>query len=203
MNHLIISAHPSDNSFSNYLAATLLAKSRENGWKVTWNNLYKSAFNPVLSPDDLQQIKNHQIPSDIQSEQQKIQQADLISIIYPLWWASFPAVLKGYIDRVLTSGFAYQYGKNGAVGLLIGKKVILHTTMGNTVEEYEEKGLIEAFKRSQGQEVFGFCGMEVSDHRFYPQITLADETQRDVLLNEALKPYQLFWEESNIRRVAV
>lgn len=197
MNHLIISAHPSDNSFSNYLAQTLLAKSKENGWKVTWNNLYKTAFNPVLSPDDLQQIKNLQVPSDIKAEQQKIQQADLISIVYPLWWASFPAILKGYIDRVLTSGFAYQYSVNGAVGLLSGKKVILHTTMGNTVEEYEEKGLIEAFKRSQGEEVFGFCGMEVSEHRFYPQITLADETRRDMLLNEALEAYQMFWEVRN------
>lgn len=203
MNHLIISAHPSDNSFSNYLAQTLLAKSKENGWEVTWNNLYHKAFNPVLSPDDLQQIKNNQVPIDIKSEQQKIKQADLISVIYPLWWASFPAVLKGYIDRVFTSGFAYKYGQAGVTGLLTGKKVILHTTMGNTVEEYEEKGLIEAFKSIQGQEVFGFCGMEVTDHRFYPQITLADEVKRDSLLKEALEAYQLFWIQSNIRNIAV
>ena len=203
MNHLIISAHPSDNSFSNYLARTLLATSKEKGWDVTWNNLYHNVFNPVLSPVDLQQIKNNQLPFDIKSEQQKIQQADLISVIYPLWWASFPAVLKGYIDRVFTSGFAYKYGQDGVTGLLTGKKVILHTTMGNTVEEYEEKGLIEAFKSIQGQEVFGFCGMEVTDHRFYPQITLADESKRDSLLEEALVAYQLFWTQSNIRNIAV
>lgn len=203
MNHLIISAHPSEKSFSNYLADILDTKSKAHGWNSFWHNLYKSDFKPVLSSSDLQLLKNGETPLDIYSEQQKIVKADIISIIYPLWWASFPAVLKGYIDRVLTNGFAYTYVNNGATGLLTDKKVIIHTTMGNTVEEYEQKGLIEAFKRSQGEEVFGFCGMEILMHNFYPQITIADELQRNKYIEKALEFYQPIWLKSDIKKIAI
>lgn len=203
MNHLIISAHPSEKSFSNYLANKLDTNSKAYGWNSLWTNLYKTDFNPVLSPTDLQLLKDGETPLDIYSEQQEISNADIISIIYPLWWASFPAVLKGYIDRVLTNGFAYTYGGNGATGLLKDKKVIIHTTMGNTVEEYEQKGLIEAFKRSQGEEVFGFCGMEILGHNFYPQITIADELQRNKYIEKALEVYQPLWRKSTIKKMAI
>jgi len=189
MNHLILSAHPSPNSFSNYLAQQLAVKYEELGWEVRIRDLYKVNFNPVLSVSDLSQMKSGQIPADIKVEQDIVAKADLISVIYPLWWASFPAILKGYIDRVLTNGFAFRYSSEGAIGLLTDKRVILHTTMGNTVEEYEEKGLIEAFRASQGHEVFTYCGMKVVDHLFYPQITLADEDRRNHFLEVALGAY--------------
>ena len=189
MNHLILSAHPSPHSFSNYLAKQLASKYKELGWEVTMRDLYKINFNPVLSASDLSKMKSGETPADIKVEQELIAKADLISVIYPLWWASFPAVLKGYIDRVLTNGFAFRYSAQGAIGLLTDKKVVLHTTMGNTVEEYEEKGLIDAFRASQGHEVFTYCGMQVIDHLFYPQITLADEKQRDHFLEVALEAY--------------
>lgn len=189
MTHLIISAHPSDKSFSNYLAKALRQQYELLGWKVIWRNLYEKDFSVVLSPADLEALKSGTVPADIEAEQKLMQEADLISVVYPLWWASFPAVLKGYIDRVLTNGFAFKYGRGGATGLLTDKRVILHTTMGNTVEEYDDKGLIEAFRTIQGQEVFGFCGMQIIGHHFYPQITLADEKQREHYLQKALNSY--------------
>jgi len=189
MTHLIISAHPSDKSFSNYLADLLTKQYKLLGWKVIWRNLYENDFGVVLSSKDLATLKSGNLPEDIRAEQNLINQADLISVIYPLWWASFPAVLKGYIDRVFTNGFAFKYGKEGATGLLTNKKVILHTTMGNTVEEYQEKGLIEAFRNIQGQEVFGFCGMQIIGHHFYPQITIADDKQREHYIQKALNTY--------------
>jgi NAD(P)H dehydrogenase (quinone) len=190
MNHLIILAHPSDNSFSSYLANTLAKEHQKAGWETTLRDLYKLNFNAVLSPDDLEKLKSGSVPDDIAIEQDYIRKADLISVIYPLWWATFPAILKGYIDRVLSNSFAFKYSVNGATGLLTSKKVMLHTTMGNTVEEYEVKGLIDAFKISQGTEVFGFCGMEIIGHYFYPQITLADAERRDEFLKQALATYK-------------
>jgi NAD(P)H dehydrogenase (quinone) len=189
MNHLIISAHPSEKSFSNYLAKILANEYEELGWIVNIRDLYKTGFNAVLTPSDLEMLKSGVTPIDIKAEQELVQQANLITVIYPLWWASFPAVLKGYIDRVFANGFAFKYGTNGATGLLQGKKVVIHTTMGNTVEEYEDKGLIEAFKKIQGDEVFGFCGMEILGHYFYPQITIANEEERDLFANKAIEVY--------------
>lgn len=190
MNHLIITAHPSENSFSNYLSKSIYEFYKNKAWTVTVRDLYQINFNPVLSPNDLKMMKLGQTPFDIQREQKYLAAADLITVIYPLWWAGFPAILKGYIDRVLTNGFAFRYTQNGPEPLMKGKQVILHTTMGNTVEEYEAKGLIEAFRSSQGDEVFGYCGMEVIDHLFYPQITVADESRRSHFLEMALEAYQ-------------
>jgi NAD(P)H dehydrogenase (quinone) len=190
MNHLIITAHPSENSFSNYLSKNIYEFYENMAWTVTVRDLYKINFNPVLSSNDLKLLKLGQTPFDIQREQKYLAAADLITVIYPLWWAGFPAILKGYIDRVLTNGFAFRYTQNGPEPLMKGKQVILHTTMGNTVEEYEAKGLIEAFRSSQGDEVFGYCGMEVIDHLFYPQITVANESRRNHFLEMALEAYQ-------------
>ncbi len=189
MKHLIIVAHPSSRSFSIYLAEQLKSIYEKNGWEAEVRDLYKLNFNPVLSYDDLGSLKNKIIPEDIKIEQDIIESADLISVIYPLWWAGFPAILKGYIDRVFSNGFAFQYTGNGPKGLLTGKKVVLHTTMGNTVEEYEEKELIEPFKAIHGDEIFTYCGMDIKEHLFYPQITLADEVKRDHYLKMALDLY--------------
>lgn len=199
MNHLIVSAHPSDNSFSNYLASVLTEKYKSIGWEVNLRDLYKTGFNPVLSPADLGMLKSGKTPDDIAIEQKFIRDADLISVIYPLWWAGFPAILKGYIDRVLSNGFAFNYGAGGATGLLTDKKVVIHTTMGNTVEEYEEKGLIQAFRQSQGDEIFKFCGMQILGHYFYPQITLADEAQREHFMQMALSRYSELAVESSVK----
>lgn len=189
MTHLIISAHPSPRSFTNYLASELESRYKEAGMSVVWRNLYKGSFKAVLDPDDLEALKTSDIPSDIKAEQELIRNADLISIVYPLWWASFPAILKGYIDRVLTKGFAFDYGPDGAKGLLQGKQVLIHTTMGNSVAEYNRKGLLEAFRAIQGKEVFEYCGMEVVGHQFYEEITSADKEKREEYLRCALNMY--------------
>ncbi|GAA3319770.1 hypothetical protein GCM10020331_028030 [Ectobacillus funiculus] len=62
------------------------------------------------------------VPPDIHEEQEHISWADVIITIYPVWWTGLPAMLKGYFDRVLTSGFAYAYGENGPEQLLKGKR---------------------------------------------------------------------------------
>ncbi|NLX72873.1 MAG: NAD(P)H-dependent oxidoreductase [Bacteroidales bacterium] len=191
MTHLIISAHPSSGSFTNYLAARLAEGYESAGLSVVWRNLYEGEFKSILDGEDLKALKSGETPFDIEAEQELIRQSDLITVIYPLWWASFPAVLKGYIDRVFSNGFAFKYSRDGAKGLLTGKKVLIHTTMGNSIKEYEEKGLLEAFKAIQGGEVFGYCGMEIVDHRFYPEIVSADQLKRDEYLEQALQLYPI------------
>jgi NAD(P)H dehydrogenase (quinone) len=117
----------------------------------------------------------------------------LVTLIFPLWWAGYPAIIKGYIDKVLSFGFAYKVGPNGIEGLLTGKKVVLFTTMGNTVEEYEDKNLIGAFKQTLGDEIFNFCGMEILHHQFFPQIPDASEEKKQLYVEMALTAYQTIW----------
>ena len=95
----------------------------------------------------------------MQVEQKFWQEADLITFVYPLWWMGFPAILKGYLDRVLTHGFAYQTGKE-TIGLLKGKKIQQFVTMGNTNEKYEQKGFLQSLDHTLGNGLFNFCGIE-------------------------------------------
>jgi NAD(P)H dehydrogenase (quinone) len=150
-------------------------------------------FNPVLSPDDLLQLKSGLTPPDIAHEQQLLQQSEYVTLIFPLWWATYPAIMKGYIDRIFSYGFAYKAGANGIEGLLKGKKVFLFTSMGNSLEQYEEKGLFEAFRQTLGHEIFTYCGMEIVHHQFFSQITETSLPERDRLVDEALLAYDKHW----------
>ncbi|MFO8000364.1 MAG: NAD(P)H-dependent oxidoreductase [Marinilabilia sp.] len=190
MQHLIISAHPSKESFSNALAEALARESAHYGVDVVVRNLYDLDFDPVLTGEDLATIKNGEVPDDIAKEQKLLAGSDFISLVYPLWWGSFPAVLKGYFDRVLTQGFAFNITPEGPVGLLKGKKVFLHTSMGNSVEEYENRGILKAFRQIHGQEVFGFCGIEVAGHLFYPRIPNSSPEMKNKYIEEALGFYK-------------
>lgn len=109
MNHLIIFAHPnSARSFGRAIANRIEQISQENGVNVFFRDLYEMNFNPILSHEELQNANKGIIPEDIQQEHDFILQADLITLVYPLWWMGFPSILKGYLDRVLSHGFAYK-----------------------------------------------------------------------------------------------
>lgn len=122
MNHLIILSHPSTQSFSHLLHKAIERYSVQKKWQTVTRDLYQIGFNPVLTNEDLNQFKTEQTPSDILYEQELIAQSQLITFIFPLWWAGFPAIMKGYIDRVFSYNFAYKAGANGIEGLLKGKK---------------------------------------------------------------------------------
>ena len=190
MKHLIIYANPSENSFSNQLNHALSLESERRGWDVEIRDLYALDFDPVLGTDDLAQLKSGSTPLAIQTEQKFISEADVISFVYPLWWAGFPAIMKGYIDRVLAHGFAFKTDANGVEGLLKGKRVYLYTSMGNNLEQYEEKGLLDAFRKIQGGEIFEFCGMKVVDQQFFPQIPSASEDKIQFHIDQALACFE-------------
>ncbi len=188
MKHLIIYAHPSTKSFSHQLMEQLSADNI--GFTNTEvRDLYSMNFNPVLSGEEIGDLKNGKVRKDVLIEQRLIEEADVVSVIYPLWWASFPGILKGYIDRVLSYGFGYVAGKDGIQGLLTDKKVVLHTTMGNSLEQYEANNLLDSFTQTHGEEIFGFCGMEIIKHFFYPEIVKAPEDIKVQYIQKAVDYY--------------
>ncbi|WP_075590024.1 NAD(P)H-dependent oxidoreductase [Labilibacter marinus] len=197
MTHLIIYAHPSEDSFSKQLVERIKGYS-ETLNKVIVRDLYEMNFNPVLTKEELKQLKNGNIAKDVDQEQEYFEEADIISFVYPLWWASYPAILKGYIDRVLAYGFGYQVGENGLEGLLGGRGVILHTSMGNAITEEDEEKLLPNLTLTQGQEVFGFCDMEVMQHFFYPQImSITNQEKEDFIVSTVEFYKELFISDRN------
>ena len=157
MTHLIIYAHPNPESFNQAVLQKVVEASA--GHDVIIRDLNGENFPPVLRWQECINTFNNEYAKDEQVEQKFWQEADLITFVYPLWWMGFPAILKGYLDRVLTHGFAYQTGKE-TIGLLKGKKIQQFVTMGNTNEKYEQKGFLQSLDHTLGNGLFNFCGIE-------------------------------------------
>lgn len=197
MTHLIVYAHPSPDSFSMELVESI-KKYSETLNTVIVRDLYAMDFNPILTKSELENLKKGFISSDVELEQEYIEDADIISFVYPLWWASFPAILKGYIDRVFSYGFAYSSGPNGIEGQLTGRSVVMHTSMGNGITKDDEENLLPNFTAIQGHEIFGFCDMEVMQHFFYPKIMTVSDLEKQEYIDNTIEYYkELFISDMN------
>lgn len=184
MRHLIIKALHRNESFLAEVTEKLTSELTYSGSKVNIRDLYAENFQPVLSRDDFTALKNNRLPEDILREQEYLQNADLLWVIFPIWWTSMPAILKGYIDRIFLSGFAYRMKSDRLEGLLTNKKVIILNSMGMSREEYTNTGMYEALRMTIDKGIFEFTGMQVIDHRYFTSIMSATDKQRKAYLDE-------------------
>lgn len=132
MNVLIVYAHPEPKSFDKEILKRSIESLATCGHTAAVSDLYEMDFNPVASANDFEQ---HRFPdclqydreqkrssqidgfsADIQVEIEKLKRCNLLILQFPLWWFSVPAIMKGWIDRVLVSGQAYGQGKRLETG---------------------------------------------------------------------------------------
>nr|MDO8132967.1 NAD(P)H-dependent oxidoreductase [Candidatus Njordarchaeum guaymaensis] len=160
------------------LAVSILTEQRH---AVKVSDLYAMKFNPVASRQDFLKLPGTQetnymlmqkstaqkgkFARDIDDEQEKVRWADFILFQFPIWWFSATAILKGWFDRVLACGFAWDFAKTYSSGLLRGKKAMLSVTTGGGQEGYSEKGAnlatISQILHPIMHGTLYFCGMEL------------------------------------------
>ncbi len=88
------------------------------------------------------------VPEDVRIEQKKINKADALAFIYPVWWSDCPAIMKGWFDKVLTYGYAYFYNENEVRFTKIDiKKAVVICSAGHTTKHLVETGIAESMKR--------------------------------------------------------
>lgn len=167
MKHLIIYAHPNDDSLNHHLMQTVVDSLQTKNQEITVRNLYQINFDPVLSLEDMQGQRLGTIADDVKQEQEYISLADHITFIYPIWWTGMPAIMKGYIDRVFSYGFAYRYDQGVQKGLLTGKKTTVINTHGKSQSEYEKIGMDKALSLTSDNGIFAYCGLEINQHFFF------------------------------------
>ena len=184
MNYLIIYCHPNDKSFNRAILQQVTEELYSTGEVIDICNLYHSGFNPVLTPAELQQIQTGGTPPDISEHQQRIAEADRLVFIFPIWWVSMPALLKGYIDRVFTPGFAYRPTSEGIIPLLTDKQAILVNTMGSPYDEYKRSGMLDTIQKQFTAGIFNFCGIEIIGHMIFGNVTRATAEQRTEMLQQ-------------------
>ncbi|WP_335870966.1 NAD(P)H-dependent oxidoreductase [Bacillus sp. 2205SS5-2] len=186
MNHLIIYAHPNNESFCHAIKEITVNTLTSLGHEVKIRDLYDMNFDPVLSPEDLTSFKNGgSLPSDIQTEQEHVKWADVMTFIYPIWWTGLPAIAKGYIDRVYSYGFAYAPdGEGGYKKLLSGKRGVIINTQGNDEDYYEKIGMKDAMLQTSDEGILNFCGVEVVDHLFFGSVPFINNEKRKTMLDQ-------------------
>ena len=157
---LIVLAHPNPDSLNAATAASVRSALAEAGHTVRLKSLYEDKFDPVLGAEDFGAWQGGSVPTDVAKEQEDIAWADALVFIYPIWWHERPAILKGWIDRTFTKGFAWDFNESGRVGLLKGKKAFVAATYGSPVPIYEDLDVdMENLFSSVEKGTFGFCGI--------------------------------------------
>lgn len=182
--HLIIWALHRDDSFLSHGVERLIRSLNENGQEAESRDLYDIGFDPVLTSSDFDAVKKGDIPGDIAIEQKHIKNADYIWVIFPIWWTSMPAILKGYIDRVFLNGFAYRMEGDYPKGLLTDKQVIILNSMGMSYEDYNRGGMFKALELTMDKGIFGFSGMKVLAHKYFASIMSANNELREKYYQE-------------------
>lgn len=182
---IIYSNHYGDN-FNSRLLERLKNNITHAGDEVVVRDLYQMNFDPVLRTKDFEMISAGNPPDDIRKEQELIKWADILLFIYPIWWGGMPAIVKGYIDRVFSWGFAYKSNGNGPVPLLTDKKAIIMNSFGQSRAEYE-MGMFAAMNRVNSEGVFGFSGVEVLQQLYFPSIQSVSEEVLEEYIREAEK----------------
>jgi NAD(P)H dehydrogenase (quinone) len=181
MNALLVYAHPNPQSFNTALAKAIEDEIIANGGKIKVKDLYTMKWDPILSMKDFQDIFSGTMPDDVKQEQADVAWADLVIMVAPVWWYSIPAILKGYIDRVFSFGFAYKYTATGPLGLLKGKKGLFITTSGANRQDAEMGGMMTTLNKSLIG-VFSFSGFKESKHHnFFAVTTVSDQERREML----------------------
>lgn len=180
MNVLIIHAHPEPQSFTTSMLKTAVAELTSAGHEVVVSDLYAMNWNPVASAADFGTRKNPDylvyameqrhsyeagsIAPDIAAEVEKLKKADLVIFNFPVYWFSVPAMLKGWIDRVLISGVCYGGLRFYDQGGLKGKKAALSFTLGGREHMFGPgaiHGELEVMLRPLLRGTLAYVGMDV------------------------------------------
>lgn len=158
MNVLIVHAHPETQSFNATLKNTAMQTLTELGHSVQVSDLYAMNWSPALGAADfdgpranadyldLPREQEHAFAqrthcAAVKAEHSKVAWADLVIFQFPVWWFSMPAILKGWVDRVFSRGFAYSAGRKYESGHFKGKRAMLCITTGTAATLYEPAGI--------------------------------------------------------------
>jgi len=186
MKVLVIVAHPNKSSFNHAIASTCSKTLIDNGHEVISHDLYEEQFNPLLAAGEMP--RDAVLPPEIQQHCDELSLADGIVIVHPNWWGQPPAILKGWVDRVIRPGVAYEFqegdtGEGVPRGLLrAGCALIFNTSNTETTREKTVFGdPLELIWRDC---IWGLCGIPNIHRRMFNIIVTSTDEERKGWLDE-------------------
>lgn len=163
MHALIVVAHPDPGSLSHAVAQALGDGVSNAGHTAEVADLAGEGFDPRFSLDDLS-VHRREIaqPADIAAEHARIDRADALVLVYPIYWWSMPALLKGWIDRVFANGWAYDELEDMKTVKKLGHlPVHLVALAGADLRTFARHGYYGAMRMQIDHGIFGYCGAPV------------------------------------------
>jgi NAD(P)H dehydrogenase (quinone) len=190
----VILAHPRHYSFNHAIAATVVQTLEAQGHEVWFHDLYQENFDPLLLTAELE--REAYLHPDLEQHCREIAQAQGIVIVHPNWWGQPPAILKGWVDRVLRQDVAYRFregdsGEGVPVGLLRAKAALVFNT-SNTPPDREQAVFGDPLETLWKNCIFGLCGVPLVSRKNFAVVVTSTDSQRQAWLEEVKEMVGLF-----------
>ena len=156
------------------------------GYAVAYHDLYAEQFEPLLCAAEIP--AGVVLPQAIENHCSEIAEADCIVVVHPNWWGQPPAILKGWIDRVIRPGIAYEFeegdsGEGVPIGLLKAQTALVFNT-SNTSKQREDKIFKDPLETIWKNCIFEFCGVQRFERKMYRILVTSDLNERNIWLKD-------------------
>lgn len=177
MKVLAITSNPESHSLTDAVGKAFVEGAAAGGAQVELLDLYAEAFNPVYTLADREHyLDRGAVPDDVAALQRRLASADVIALVFPVYWCTMPAMVKGLFDRVICRGFAY--GREGLPGALAGKTVRILALTGGSEDWYRSSGMDKALEFQICDRTFRhYCSVEDVSLHYIGDLSMGDDSQ--------------------------
>jgi putative NADPH-quinone reductase len=185
----VILAHPDNQSFNHAIAKTAASRLEKNGHEVIFHDLYAEGFDPVLPSEEIP--SGVSLTPEIDKHCSEIGEADGIIVVHPNWWGQPPAILKGWVDRVMRPEVAYKFlegdsGEGVPVGLLKAKAAVVFNT-ANTPAKREQEVFGDPLQLLWKNCIFDLCGVPTFHREMFTVVVTSTYEERQGWLSQVEK----------------
>ncbi|TAL37242.1 MAG: flavodoxin family protein [Spirochaetes bacterium] len=186
MRVMVVLAHPSAESLNAAIAQRALQALTRGGHEIYFHDLCREGFDPLLQGREMR--KDAHLTPSVDEHCAELRVSDGLIVVHPNWWGMPPAVLKGWIDRVIRPGVAYEFtdgdsGEGVPVGLLAGKTGLVFNT--SDTPDARERGVFgDPLERIWKDCIFGFCGITDFHRKVFNVVVTSTPAQRAGWLDE-------------------
>ncbi|KLU53433.1 NAD(P)H dehydrogenase [Paenibacillus sp. VT-400] len=181
MNVLVVVSHPRKDSLTFQVAERFAQGLTEAGHSYEILDLHGIGFDPILreidEPDYTQE--NQVFSPEVETEMDRLKKHDAVAFVFPLWWWHLPAMLKGYVDRVMNNGFAYGANK------LPHQQILWISLSGVTEEQMQKRNYGQSIANLLNVGIADYCGVSQSRVEFLYETLESKPEHYEALLNHA------------------
>lgn len=163
MHVLTVIDHPVPGSLTHRIAARFAEGLRAGGHGSETADLHAEGFDPRWTAADAAVFAGHPVPDDVAAEQKRIESADALALIFPLFWYGMPAMTKGWFDRVWTHGWAYDQVENPTQSLQPNRRATMLIPAGGRAEDWHPAGVGDDITKIWRDGMLGLFGIPDCD----------------------------------------